>query len=63
MYDYIIGQVTRITPEYIVVEQSGIGCAIITPNPFAFRVKEEKQEYLYICMYEKMLSNCMVLKR
>ncbi len=43
MYDYIIGQVTRITPEYVVLEQSGIGYAIITPNPFAFRVNEEKQ--------------------
>ncbi|MBK3493418.1 Holliday junction branch migration protein RuvA [Viridibacillus sp. YIM B01967] len=41
MYDYIIGQVTRVTPEYIVMEQQGIGWQLYTPNPFAFRVQKE----------------------
>ena len=40
MYDYIIGTVTRVTPEYIVLEQQGIGWQLYTPNPFAFQVKE-----------------------
>ncbi|MFP3916431.1 Holliday junction branch migration protein RuvA [Lysinibacillus telephonicus] len=44
MYDYIIGQITRITPEYIVLEQQGIGWQIYSPNPFAFRLKEELQQ-------------------
>ncbi|WP_102691206.1 Holliday junction branch migration protein RuvA [Rummeliibacillus pycnus] len=42
MYDYIIGTVTRVTPEYIVVEQQGIGWQLYTPNPFAFQVKKEQ---------------------
>lgn len=42
MYDYIIGTVTRVTPEYIVVEQQGIGWQLYTPNPFAFQVKMEQ---------------------
>ena len=44
MYDYIIGQVKRITPEYVVLEQQGIGWQIYTPNPYAFRIKEEIQQ-------------------
>lgn len=41
MYDYIKGQVVRITPEYIVVDQNGIGWQIMTPNPYSFRVSNE----------------------
>lgn len=44
MYDYIIGNVTRVTPEYIVLEQQGIGWQLYTPNPFVFRVKNESQK-------------------
>lgn len=41
MYDYIKGQVTRVTPEYVVLEVAGIGYQLLTPNPFAFRKSEE----------------------
>lgn len=41
MYDYIMGKVTRVTPEYIVIEQQGIGWQLYTPNPFAFQVNQE----------------------
>lgn len=44
MYDYIKGLVTRVTPEYIVLEQQGVGWQIMTPNPFAFHVTEEQQQ-------------------
>ncbi|MED3660997.1 Holliday junction branch migration protein RuvA [Ureibacillus sp. FSL K6-8385] len=50
MYDYIIGKVTRITPEYIVLEQNGIGYRVFTPNPYAFRVDEEIRK-VFIHMY------------
>ncbi|MGG0656777.1 Holliday junction branch migration protein RuvA [Rummeliibacillus pycnus] len=42
MYDYIMGTVTRVTPEYIVVEQQGIGWQLYTPNPFAFQENKEQ---------------------
>ncbi|PID05452.1 MULTISPECIES: Holliday junction branch migration protein RuvA [unclassified Sporosarcina] len=51
MYDYIKGYVTRVTPEYVVLEQSGIGWQVMTPNPFAFHVTEEVQQvftYLHV---------------
>ena len=44
MYDYIKGVVTRITPEYMTVEQQGIGWQIFTPNPYAFRVSQEQKQ-------------------
>lgn len=50
MYDYIIGRITRITPEYIVLEQQGIGWQVYSPNPFAFRLKEELQQ-IYVHMH------------
>lgn len=36
MYDYIKGNVTRVTPEYLVVEQQGIGWQVFAPNPYSF---------------------------
>jgi Holliday junction DNA helicase RuvA len=44
MYDYIKGVVTRVTPEYLTVEQNGIGWQIFTPNPYAFRISDNKQQ-------------------
>ena len=51
MYDYIKGHVTRVTPEYVVLEQAGIGWQVMTPNPFAFHVTDEVQQvftYLHV---------------
>ncbi|CEG23062.1 Holliday junction ATP-dependent DNA helicase RuvA [Planococcus massiliensis] len=46
MYDYIKGTVTRVTPEYLVVEQQGIGWQIFAPNPYSFG-SEELQVFLH----------------
>lgn len=51
MYDYIKGFVTRVTPEYVVLEQQGVGWQIMTPNPFAFHITEDVQQiftYLHV---------------
>lgn len=53
MYDYLKGQVTRITPEYIVIEQQGIGWRLFTPNPFAFqKTTNEQQVFLHMHVRE-----------
>ncbi|GLC88450.1 Holliday junction branch migration protein RuvA [Lysinibacillus piscis] len=53
MYDYIKGQVIRVTPEYIVLEQQGIGWQLNTPNPFAFRASaSEQQIYVHLHVRE-----------
>jgi len=49
MYDYLKGQVTRITPEYIALEVQGIGYQLYTPNPFAFRINNQCQQ-IYVHM-------------
>ena len=43
----------RITPEYIVLEQQGIGWQLNTPNPFAFRTAAlEQQIYVHLHVRE-----------
>ncbi|MEZ7170836.1 Holliday junction branch migration protein RuvA [Sporosarcina sp. OR05] len=55
MYDYIKGYVTRVTPEYITLEQSGVGWQIMTPNPYAFHQSEEVQQvFTYLHVREDM---------
>ena len=46
MYDYIKGKVTRVTPEYLVIEQQGIGWQIFAPNPYSFGT-DELQVFLH----------------
>lgn len=43
MYDYIKGSVEFITPQYIVLENGGIGYQIMTPNPFVFSINGQQQ--------------------
>lgn len=46
MYEYLIGTITDIESDYIVLENNGIGYKIYTANPYSFKV--EKQETIYI---------------
>lgn len=41
MYDYIKGPITRITPEFIVIEIQGIGWQLNTPNPYLFTISDD----------------------
>lgn len=50
MYDYLKGQVTRITPEYIVLEVQGIGWRLYTPNPYEFKKSTDLQQ-IYVHMH------------
>ena len=50
MYDYLKGQVTRITPEYIALEVQSIGYQLYTPNPYAFRINDQCQQ-IYVHMH------------
>ncbi|GIN89746.1 Holliday junction branch migration protein RuvA [Siminovitchia terrae] len=47
MYEYIKGTVEHIGPEYIVIENNGIGYQILTPNPFLFSVKKGVETVIY----------------
>ncbi len=48
MYEYIKGTISFIGPEYIVVENNGIGYRVLTPNPFAFTKDEQTTKIIYV---------------
>lgn len=66
MYDYIKGQVTRVTPEYITLEQNGLGWLIMTPNPYAFHITDEIQQvftYLHVRQDVQLLLGFKTLEQ
>lgn len=47
MYNYMFGKITEIEFNYVVLEVSGIGYQIYTPNPYSFNLDSEYRVYLY----------------
>ena len=47
MYDYIIGKISYIKNNSIVLENNGIGYIIFVSNPFAFEIGKEYKVYVY----------------
>lgn len=49
MFEFIQGKVEFVGPEYIVIENHGIGYQILTPNPFVYagKLHEEVRVYTY----------------
>ena len=50
MYDFIKGRIDYVCPEYIVVENTGIGYLIHAPNPFVFSGSNEERK-IYVHHY------------
>lgn len=51
MFDFIQGKVDFVGPEYIVIENQGIGYQIVTSNPFAYAGKLHQEVKVYIFHY------------
>lgn len=51
MFEFIKGTVDYISPEYIVVENNGVGFQISTPNPFIYSGKIGSQITIYTFHY------------
>ena len=51
MYEFIKGTVEFVGPEYIVIENNGIGYQIATPNPFIYAGKMESTVTVYTYHY------------
>ncbi|MBP5678309.1 MAG: Holliday junction branch migration protein RuvA [Bacilli bacterium] len=47
MYDYIIGKITYIKNNAIVVENNGIGYLVYVANPYAYEINKEYKVYIY----------------
>ncbi|WP_100331699.1 Holliday junction branch migration protein RuvA [Bacillus xiapuensis] len=59
MYEYIKGSVEFIGPEYIVIENGGIGYQVLTPNPFAFSQFEKQLMTIYV--YQHVREDVLAL--
>jgi len=59
LYEYIKGSVVSVTPEYIVIENNGIGYQLLTPNPFAFSKYEEQTVTVYV--YQHVREDVLAL--
>jgi holliday junction DNA helicase RuvA len=51
LYEFIKGTVEFVGPEYIVIENNGIGYQISTPNPFVYSGKMEQKITVYTYHY------------
>ncbi len=47
MYDYIIGKITYIKNNAIVVENNGIGYLVYVANPYSYELNKEYKVYVY----------------
>ncbi len=47
MYGYIKGRVMEIDPNYIIIDNNGIGYLIFVPNPYGFSIGKEYTIYTY----------------
>lgn len=56
MYDYIVGRITDLKGNYIVLDNNNIGYVINTPNPYSFNLNEEYKVYVYQLVREDELS-------
>ncbi|MCU9613996.1 Holliday junction branch migration protein RuvA [Caldibacillus lycopersici] len=53
MYEYIVGTIKYISPQYIVIENNSIGYQLLTPNPYAFSMDgKELKVYTYFHIRE-----------
>ncbi|MEH7223112.1 Holliday junction branch migration protein RuvA [Bacillus sp. JJ1566] len=56
MIEFIKGTVDYINPEYIVIENNGVGYQIYTPNPFVFNREKQETVYTYQHVREDILA-------
>ena len=47
MYDYIIGKITDIKSNSIVLDNNGIGYLVYVSNPYSFELDKEIKVYIY----------------
>lgn len=51
MFDYIKGVITYLNPEYVVIENNGIGYQLFTPNPYVFTIDPQSEKMIYTYHY------------
>lgn len=56
MYEYLIGVVTVVAPQYIVVEVAGIGYKLLVANPYRYQEGSNLKVYVYQAVREDDIS-------
>ncbi|MCM3730881.1 Holliday junction branch migration protein RuvA [Fictibacillus nanhaiensis] len=56
MIESITGNVDYITAEYVVINNNGIGYKVICPNPFIYKLNEQRSVYTYHYVREDVLA-------
>jgi holliday junction DNA helicase RuvA len=56
LIECITGTIEYITAEYVVINNNGIGYKVICPNPFTYRINEEKTAFTYQYVREDMIA-------
>jgi Holliday junction DNA helicase RuvA len=51
LIEFIRGYVDYVCPEYVVIENNGVGYQIFTPNPFSFQMNKQQQIVVYTYQY------------
>lgn len=46
MYEYLAGIITKIKPDYIVIDVNGVGYKVYSPTPFAYQEKQKARVYI-----------------
>ena len=47
MYGYISGTIKEVEPNYIIIDNHGIGYLIYVPNPYGFMIDKDYTIYTY----------------
>ncbi|MDY0317669.1 MAG: Holliday junction branch migration protein RuvA [Candidatus Izemoplasmatales bacterium] len=56
MYSYIKGVIAEITPNYVTLDNNGVGYKLLTPNPYNFVIDNEYVVYIYQKVAEDMIA-------
>ncbi|AMV62417.1 Holliday junction DNA helicase RuvA [Pediococcus damnosus] len=48
MYEYLIGYVTQITPEFLVLEVQGVGYKLFVGNPYRYEINKKKLVKIFV---------------
>lgn len=46
MYEYLAGIITKIKPDYVVIDVNGVGYKVYSPTPFAYQEKQKTRVYI-----------------
>ncbi|MFS0654708.1 Holliday junction branch migration protein RuvA [Bacillus sp. 179-C3.3 HS] len=56
MIEFVKGTIDYVCPQYIVIENGGVGYQVFTPNPFVYQVKKQETIYTYHYIKEDAFS-------